>query len=154
MTQPVWVPSRERVADANLTRFMRDVGEKNGIPVADYASVYQFSIDRPSDFWRAVWDFTGIIGERGNRVLENPERILRLLCEAIGLDFTEAMLSWPPGLRETDGVWAKHWYKEVETSTGFRKSARGGDGTVPAQLRSVCERARESYERLYEHRLG
>src|SRR5213078_3055546 len=49
-------------------------------------------------------------------VLENPERILRLLCEVVGLDFTEAMLSWPPGLRETDGIWAKHWYKEVETS--------------------------------------
>ena len=62
------MPSRERVADANLTRFMRDVGETYGAPVADYASLYQFSIDRPSDFWRAVWDFTGIIGERGDRV--------------------------------------------------------------------------------------
>ncbi|HZE14107.1 MAG TPA: hypothetical protein VE086_10135, partial [Chthoniobacterales bacterium] len=43
-------------------------------------------------------------------VLENPEEILRLLCEAVGVEFTEAMLSWPLGLRETDGVWAKHWY--------------------------------------------
>ena len=43
-------------------------------------------------------------------VLENPERILRLLCDAVGVDFMEAMLSWPPGLRETDGIWAKHWY--------------------------------------------
>ena len=33
-------------------------------------------------------------------VLENPEKILRLLCEAVGVGFTDAMLSWPPGLRE------------------------------------------------------
>ena len=93
MTQPVWVPSRERVADANLTRFMRDVGEKSGVPVTDYASLYQFSIDRPSDFWRAVWDFTGIIGERGNRVLENPERMpgARFFPDA-RLNFAENLL--------------------------------------------------------------
>jgi acetoacetyl-CoA synthetase len=93
VTQPVWVPSRERVADANLTRFMRDVGEKSEIAVADYASLYQFSIDRPSDFWRAVWDFTGIIGERGNRVLENPERMpgARFFPDA-RLNFAENLL--------------------------------------------------------------
>src|ERR671919_861098 len=37
-------------------------------------------------------------------VLQNPERTLRLLCEAIGVDFSESMLSWPPGFRETDGI--------------------------------------------------
>ncbi|HKP92533.1 MAG TPA: hypothetical protein VJS88_01460, partial [Chthoniobacterales bacterium] len=54
-------------------------------------------------------------------VLENPGRILRLLCDAVGVEFTDAMLCWAPGLRETDGIWARHWYGEVEKSTGFRK---------------------------------
>ena len=85
-------------------------------------------------------------------VLDNPERMLRLLCKAVGVEFTEAMLSWPPGLRETDGIWARHWYAEVEKSTGFAKpAARTAD--VPARLRDVCDRARECYERLYSHRL-
>jgi hypothetical protein len=86
-------------------------------------------------------------------VLENPERILRLLCEAVGLEFTEAMLSWPAGLRDTDGVWAKHWYGEVATSTGFRAPARREPDSVPEKLREVHERAREFYERLHAHRL-
>jgi hypothetical protein len=86
-------------------------------------------------------------------VLENPERILRLLCEAIGVDFTEAMLSWPPGLRETDGSWAKHWYNEVATSTGFRKPAERTGEPIPSRLREIYDRSRESYARLYEHRL-
>ncbi|MEY2528311.1 MAG: hypothetical protein QOJ05_401 [Verrucomicrobiota bacterium] len=86
-------------------------------------------------------------------VLENPERILRMLCEAVGVEFTNTMLSWPPGLRETDGVWAKHWYGEVEKSTGFQKPSSGTTADLPQRLRGVCDRAREDYERLYQHRL-
>ncbi len=51
--------------------------------------------------------------------LQNPGTDAALLCEAIGVDFDPAMLSWPPGLRETDGIWAKHWYGEVAKSTRF-----------------------------------
>ena len=86
-------------------------------------------------------------------VLENPEKILRLLCDAVGVEFMEAMLSWPPGLRETDGIWAKHWYGEVEQSTGFRKPAPREREPVPERLRGVYERSRECYSRLYEYRL-
>jgi hypothetical protein len=86
-------------------------------------------------------------------VLESPERILRLLCEAIGMDFTDAMLSWPPGLRETDGVWAQHWYAEVAESTSFRKPQHRSSLPVPERLREVHEGARECYDRLYQYRL-
>jgi hypothetical protein len=86
-------------------------------------------------------------------VLENPEKILRLLCEAVGVEFTQAMLSWLPGLRKTDGIWAKHWYGEVATSTSFRKPSRRGPAPVPERLRDAYERSREVYERLYHHRL-
>src|ERR1043166_5728403 len=43
-------------------------------------------------------------------VLDNPRKILELLGAAISVVFDESMLSWPPGLRETDGIWAKYWY--------------------------------------------
>ena len=86
-------------------------------------------------------------------VLENPEKTLRLLCAAVGVEFMDAMLSWPPGLRETDGIWAKHWYAEVAKSTGFQKASDRERVAVPDRLRDVCDRARESYERLYAHRL-
>jgi hypothetical protein len=86
-------------------------------------------------------------------VLERPEKILRRLCEAVGVEFTEAMLTWPPGLRETDGIWAKHWYREVAKSTGFQKPAMRKTPAVPERLQKVCDRARECYERLHVHRL-
>ena len=86
-------------------------------------------------------------------VLENPRRILELLCAEVGVEFSDSMLSWPPGLRETDGIWAKHWYGEVVTSTTFRPPARRELEEVPAHLRDIHDRCRECYDRLYEHRL-
>jgi len=85
-------------------------------------------------------------------VLENPERMLRLLCDAVGVEFSESMLSWPPGLRETDGAWAEYWYGEVARSTSFQPY-RPSDAKLPAHLGKIHERCRECYERLYEYRL-
>ncbi len=85
-------------------------------------------------------------------VLENPERMLRLLCDSVGVQFSESMLSWPQGLRETDGVWAKHWYGEVATTTSFRPYRPRHD-EVPERFTKIYERCRECYERLYEWRL-
>jgi hypothetical protein len=85
-------------------------------------------------------------------VLENPERMLRLLCKAVGVEFSESMLSWPPGLRETDGIWAKHWYGEVTKTTSFQPYRPRHD-EVPTHFREIYERCRECYERLYRHRL-
>lgn len=86
-------------------------------------------------------------------VLQDPERMLRLLCRALGIEFDRAMLSWPPGLRETDGVWAKHWYGEVANSTGFA-AYRSRRTEVPERLREIEGRCRESYEQLYQFRLS
>jgi hypothetical protein len=85
-------------------------------------------------------------------VQQNPKRTLEMLCDAVGVEFDEAMLSWPPGLRETDGVWATHWYSEVARSTSFQQY-RPKNEAVPERMREVHERCRECYEKLYEYRL-
>ncbi len=85
-------------------------------------------------------------------VLQDPEGMLRLLCATLDLPFDPAMLSWPPGLRATDGVWAKHWYGEVARSTSFRQY-QSTPASVPERLSEIHDRCRECYDRLYEHRL-
>jgi hypothetical protein len=85
-------------------------------------------------------------------LLENPERLLRLLCDAVGVSFEQAMLSWPAGLRDTDGIWAKHWYNEVARSTSLQPYKTPG-GAVPKHLGEIHERCRECYERMYAFRL-
>jgi hypothetical protein len=85
-------------------------------------------------------------------VLQDPERTLRLLCETIGIEFSKPMLSWPPGLRDTDGIWAKYWYGEVAKTTSFQPY-RARHYEVPENLRELYARCRDCYEKLYQHRL-
>jgi hypothetical protein len=85
-------------------------------------------------------------------VLENPRKTLRLLCEAIGVEFSDSMLSWPPGLRESDGVWAAHWYGEVAKTTSFQPY-RPREVKIPVHLQEIHDRCRECYDRLCEYRL-
>jgi hypothetical protein len=85
-------------------------------------------------------------------VLENPRGMLEALCGALGIPFTDAMLSWPPGRRETDGIWAKHWYAEVEKSTGFHPY-RPKQAPVPAALAGVLRECERLYAKLHARRL-
>jgi hypothetical protein len=85
-------------------------------------------------------------------ILRDPAATLRRLCAALGLDFDPAMLRWPPGPRETDGVWAPHWYAAVQASTGFAPYDPA-PAEVPARLRPLVEAARPYYDELAEHRL-
>jgi hypothetical protein len=86
-------------------------------------------------------------------VLEDPQRLLGLLCDAIGVEFTDDMLSWPQGRRDTDGIWAKHWYDAVEASTGFNPY-RPKPEPVPPQLADLHEQCVCYYKTLHAHRLG
>jgi hypothetical protein len=91
----------------------------------------------------------------GVQILADPRRALTALCGACGLSFDEAMLSWPPGPRATDGVWAPAWYGAVETSTGFeppRQEARLED--LPDTLKPIAEAAQPLYERLARYKLA
>jgi Sulfotransferase domain len=85
-------------------------------------------------------------------VLMDPKRTLGRLCEALGIEFTEKMLSWPAGPHPDDGNWAKHWYDSVYQTTGFGVY-RSKNEAVPENLKGMCEAAMEQYEMLGKHRL-
>lgn len=85
-------------------------------------------------------------------VLLDPSEVLTRLCTALGVPFDRAMLAWAPGRRDTDGIWAKHWYAAVERSTGFEPYVPRKD-PLPPHLEPLLEQCRPLYERLHLHRL-
>ncbi len=85
-------------------------------------------------------------------VLQSPGHAMRHLCTACGIPFKESMLSWRPGPRATDGVWAKHWYAAVEASTGFHPYEPRTPRLSP-RLREVVAQAQQIYDALYARRL-
>ena len=75
MTTKLWEPSAEHVARANITAFARTIAERHHADVADYAKLWRWSIDHKWDFWREIWEYGGVVGTPGERVLLDADRM-------------------------------------------------------------------------------
>ena len=85
-------------------------------------------------------------------LLTDPEGILRALCRALDVPFDAGMLSWPPGTRDSDGVWAPYWYGSVHASTGFA-AYRPPAEPLPARLEPLADRCLPYFQRLHQYRI-
>ena len=47
----------------------RRLGDKLSAPLQSQRALHQASVTHIAEFWEAIWDFTGVIGERGERSL-------------------------------------------------------------------------------------
>jgi len=66
MTAPIWTPGPDRVARANMTRFLAHVRERRPAgagAVEDFPSLYSWSVARPEAFWPEVWRFCGVVAD-------------------------------------------------------------------------------------------
>jgi len=88
----------------------------------------------------------------GADILDAPGPMLERLCNALDIPWDPNMMKWEPGPRDTDGVWASHWYGRVEESTGFEGNDRGAID-LPDEYRALADRCRPHYEALKAHRL-
>jgi acetoacetyl-CoA synthetase len=69
---PQWQPTQRDIADARVTDFARFVQQHTGVPMADYQSLWQWSVDDPAAFWGALWEYFEL-GDPPDRVLANTE---------------------------------------------------------------------------------
>lgn len=86
-------------------------------------------------------------------VLLDSRGVLTRVCERVGVAFDASMLSWEPGPRETDGVWAPHWYASVYRSTEFVPHEEKNE-RVPQRLLGVLEECNALYETLAAHKVS
>jgi acetoacetyl-CoA synthetase len=72
----LWRPSPARVADANLTRFVRCVNARRGTRLSEYAEVHAWSVSHPEEFWTELARFADVRAEWGTgAVIEEPQRM-------------------------------------------------------------------------------
>ncbi len=75
-TSVLWQPSAERIARAQLTRFMASLRGAAGPAAATYGALWRWSIEQPEAFWAAVWDFCEVrASRRWDSVLENGDQM-------------------------------------------------------------------------------
>jgi acetoacetyl-CoA synthetase len=93
----LWQPSAERIAKARITHFARALTDETGIAFPDYPSLWRWSVANKEAFWRALWDFSSVVGTRGERTLIDGERMpgARWFPDA-RLNFAENLLTRRP----------------------------------------------------------
>ena len=85
-----------------------------------------------------------------SKLRNDPKRVLSKFCEIVGLDWDEKMLSWSTGLKDYDGVWAKHWYPSVLNSTSFKPESKK-QINLSDNEKTIVDRAMPIYEELYKN---
>tara|TARA_B100000959_G_C14783033_1_gene542331 strand:+ start:1 stop:732 length:732 start_codon:yes stop_codon:yes gene_type:complete len=85
-------------------------------------------------------------------LLSEPKNMLVEICKNLGIKFDNKMLSWPSGVRKTDGIWGKYWYKQVVGSTGFKPYTKT-HRMIPPKYRSLYDECMQYYDFLYQNRI-
>jgi acetoacetyl-CoA synthetase len=66
---PLWRPDPETVGNTRMAHFMQETSH------ADYADLWRWSVDQPEAFWSKIWDYCAVVGEKGQRILLDGDRM-------------------------------------------------------------------------------
>jgi hypothetical protein len=121
--------------------------------VIDQPNMLDIGIQRQFE----IWDWLQKEGHQpliidSEVVLKDPEKSLTMLCERLDIPFQKSMLSWNPGPKKEDGIWAKFWYKNVHQSSEFKKKI--SNNFLPLHLESLYKEADIYYKKLKIHSLN
>jgi acetoacetyl-CoA synthetase len=72
---PLWIPTPDRIAKAPVTAFMVEASARAGTTFSSYAELHRWSVDRREDFWNLLWDFCGVVGDKGERLLIDGDKM-------------------------------------------------------------------------------
>jgi hypothetical protein len=143
---------RDWIAELDNVLLIRDPFEVVASYVRSRADVvaHDIGLVQQTDLYDQLGSQTPVIDAAD--FLRNPEGYLRWLCRRFDLPFTDRMLSWPPGPRDSDGVWAPYWYDAVLTSTGF-EPYRAREVHLDGEALRAAEESRPHYVRLHDVRV-
>ena len=90
---PLWIPSADRVAGSQVQAFLTEAGRRHGLRLSGYRDLHAWTVAHPDLFWSLVWDFCGVIGEKGERLVADHGKMpgARFLPDAT-LNFAENLL--------------------------------------------------------------
>src|SRR5947208_4982546 len=151
--KPLWIPSGERVKQANLTRFLALINKKYSLSLGSYSELYRWSVEKPAEFWSAMWEYAGIIcSKKFEAVVDDlsrfpganwfsgarlnfAENLLRFRDERV------ALISRSEGRKRSSLTYSDLYRKVARVSNGLRETGvRAGD-RVAGYLPNIEEAA-------------
>jgi acetoacetyl-CoA synthetase len=134
MTEPIWSPGPARRQTANIRRFIELARSELDPRIHDYWDLHRYSLSHPAEFWRATWEFSGIVGSRGHTVVEDFDRMpgARWFPEA-RLNFAENLLRYRDGqdailFKSETGLTARYSYAELYRAVACTAAALAAAG--------------------------
>ena len=61
----LWTPGPEVIEHAQITRYQRWLAGQRGTITTSYAELWDWSVREPAAFWDSIWDYFGVLGQRG-----------------------------------------------------------------------------------------
>jgi acetoacetyl-CoA synthetase len=136
-SQLLWRPSPERVADSQLVAFRTEANRRHGLDLRDFRDLHAWSVAQTADFWDLVWDFCGIVGEKGERRLTEGDRMpgARFFPDA-KLNFAENLLCRPGHgdaliFRDEDNLASRMSWEELTALVSRLQQALRAHGVGP-----------------------
>mgnify|MGYP001169236925 CR=1 FL=1 len=80
-------------------------------------------------------------------ILKNPKEKIKKLCVKLNIKFTERMINWPKGKRESDGIWSIVWYEQVNNSSTFQNYTEN-NLEIPKKYNGIYEESLEIYNQM------
>ncbi|MEM8922619.1 MAG: acetoacetate--CoA ligase [Actinomycetota bacterium] len=137
MMTPLWTPSAERIADTEIDRFRRSMASS----CADSGDLWRWSVDEPGAFWRAVWDWSGVIGAPGEALMvEGPSFRETTFLPGATLNVAENLLAGPddrPGAVADDEIVIAAWVEDGESRSRTRAQLRAEVAATAAAFRAA-----------------
>jgi len=136
LSEPLWSPGPARRQTANITRFIELIRSELDPDVRDFWDLYRFSLERTEAFWRAVWEFAGVIGKPGPVTVRHGDAMpgAEWFPEA-RLNFAENLLRWRDGqpalvFHSETGVRSELTYAALYTAVAQTAAALKSQGVV------------------------
>jgi acetoacetyl-CoA synthetase len=155
---PLWEPTAEDRERAEMTRFMRWVGERTGrASFAGYGELWEWSVSEIEEFWAAIWEYCDVRASRPyEQVLDSRRMPGARWFAGTELNYAENMLMrerWPISdrsntvavmhaseLRELDSLtWAQLSAQVAEVAAGLRTLGVGRGDRVVAYMPNIPE---------------
>ena len=101
----LWQPSKQQIEQSLITDFMRFAQREHGDSFEDYHQLYDWSVEHKEQFWSSLWDYAGVIGEKGERVLVDGDNIEKAVW------FPDASLNFAQNLLRQTGSATAIYFK-------------------------------------------
>ena len=72
----LWSPSRKIKEESNLNQFIKNfVDEFKNQSDVKYEELWKWSIEKPEKFWDSIWDYSNVLGEKGEILLKDKDKM-------------------------------------------------------------------------------